>query len=97
MGITRIVVSPDCDTSADMALKEGAKVQWRNEYYAGSDALTPVVFSLLMCQTVALAEQCVNVGTRHHLQADWLPSNDKLCEFRVIDVYRREGNKFKAN
>ena len=40
MGITRIVVSPDCDTSADMALKEGAKVQWRNEYCAGPDALT---------------------------------------------------------
>ena len=37
MGITRIVVSTDCDTSADMALKEGAEVQWRNEYYAGSD------------------------------------------------------------
>ena len=26
-----------------------------------------------------------------------LPSNDKLCEFRVIDVYRREGNKLKEN
>ena len=37
VGITRIVVSTDCDTSADMALKEGAEVQWRNEYYAGSD------------------------------------------------------------
>ena len=40
VGITRIVVSTDCDTSADMALKEGAEVQWQNEYYAGSDALT---------------------------------------------------------
>ena len=37
VGITRIVVSTDCDISADMALKEGAEVQWRNEYYAGSD------------------------------------------------------------
>ena len=26
-----------------------------------------------------------------------LPPNDKLCEFRVIDVYRREGNKLKEN
>ena len=37
VGITQIVVSTDCEISADMALKEGAEVQWRNEYYAGSD------------------------------------------------------------
>ena len=35
-GITQIVVSTDCEVSADVALKEGAAVQWRNEYYAGS-------------------------------------------------------------
>ena len=37
VGITQIVVSTDCDISADMALQEGVKVQWRNEDYAGSD------------------------------------------------------------
>ena len=26
-----------------------------------------------------------------------LPSNQKLCEFRVIDVYRRDGDKLKEN
>jgi CMP-N-acetylneuraminic acid synthetase len=35
-GITQIVVSTDCEMSADVARKEGATVQWRNEYYAGS-------------------------------------------------------------
>jgi CMP-N,N'-diacetyllegionaminic acid synthase len=35
-GITQIVVSTDCEVSADVARKEGAAVQWRNEYYAGS-------------------------------------------------------------
>ena len=35
-GITQIVVSTDCKMSADVARKEGATVQWRNEYYAGS-------------------------------------------------------------
>ena len=35
-GITQIVVSTDCEKSADIARKEGATVQWRNEYYAGS-------------------------------------------------------------
>ena len=35
-GITQIVVSTDCEMSADVARKEGAAVQWRNEYYAGS-------------------------------------------------------------
>ena len=36
-GIKRIVVSTDCEMSADVAHKEGATVQWRNEYYAGSN------------------------------------------------------------
>ena len=36
-GIKQIVVSTDCEKSADIAMKEGAKVQWRNEYYAGSE------------------------------------------------------------
>ena len=36
-GIKQTVVSTDCEESADIALKEGAKVQWRNEYYAGSE------------------------------------------------------------
>ena len=35
-GITKIVVSTDCEMSADVARKEGATVQWRNKYYAGS-------------------------------------------------------------
>ena len=26
-----------------------------------------------------------------------MPPSDKLCEFRVIDVYRREGDKLKEN
>jgi len=26
-----------------------------------------------------------------------LPASDKKCEFRVIDIYRREGNKLKEN
>ena len=37
VGISQIVVSTDCEMSADIALKEGANVQWRNEYFAGSD------------------------------------------------------------
>jgi N-acylneuraminate cytidylyltransferase len=28
VGITQIVVSTDCDISADMGLKEGSEVQW---------------------------------------------------------------------
>lgn len=35
-GITQIIVSTDCKKSADVACKNGAKVQWRNKYYAGS-------------------------------------------------------------
>jgi len=35
--IKQIVVSTDCEKTADIAMKEGAKVQWRNEYYAGSE------------------------------------------------------------
>lgn len=35
-GITQIIVSTDCEISANIAHKFGAKVQWRNEYYAGS-------------------------------------------------------------
>jgi predicted ester cyclase len=26
-----------------------------------------------------------------------LPPSNKLCEFRVIDIYRREGKKLKEN
>ena len=37
VGLTEIVVSTDCEISAEIAYKEEAKVQWRNEYYAGSD------------------------------------------------------------
>jgi CMP-N,N'-diacetyllegionaminic acid synthase len=37
LGITQTVVSTDCEKSAELAVKEGAKVQWRNEYFAGSD------------------------------------------------------------
>ncbi len=36
-GIDEIVVSTDCEISADIAFKNGAKVQWRNKYYAGSN------------------------------------------------------------
>jgi CMP-N-acetylneuraminic acid synthetase len=35
-GIDQIIVSTDCEISADIAGKEGVKVQWRNDYYAGS-------------------------------------------------------------
>ena len=35
-GIRQIVVSTDCHKSADIALKNNVKVQWRNKYYAGS-------------------------------------------------------------
>ena len=35
-GINQIVVSTDCRKSADIAIKNGAKVQWRSKYYAGS-------------------------------------------------------------
>ena len=34
--IAQIVVSTDCEMSADLAHQEGATVQWRDEYYAGS-------------------------------------------------------------
>ena len=37
MGLTEIVVSTDCEISADIACKLDAKVQWRNKYYAGSN------------------------------------------------------------
>ena len=37
VGIKQIVVSTDCKISADLAYKENVKVQWRNDYYAGSD------------------------------------------------------------
>jgi len=35
-GIKQIIVSTDCQVSADIANKEGVNVQWRNEYFAGS-------------------------------------------------------------
>lgn len=35
-GINQIVVSTDCRKSANIAIKNGAKVQWRSKYYAGS-------------------------------------------------------------
>ena len=35
-GITDIIVSTDCETSANIARKHNIKVQWRNKYYAGS-------------------------------------------------------------
>ena len=35
-GITDIIVSTDCEISADIARKHDVKVQWRNKYYAGS-------------------------------------------------------------
>ena len=36
-GITQIVVSTDCEISAKIADKFGAKVQWRNNNFAGSN------------------------------------------------------------
>ena len=36
-GIKQIIVSTDCEVSANMANKFGVKVQWRNEYFAGSN------------------------------------------------------------
>lgn len=35
-GITDIIVSTDCEKSANIACKHNIKVQWRNKYYAGS-------------------------------------------------------------
>ena len=37
IGLTEIVVSTDCKVSADIAQNSNVKVQWRNEYYAGSE------------------------------------------------------------
>ena len=37
IGLTEIVVSTDCKISADIAQNSNVKVQWRNEYYAGSE------------------------------------------------------------
>ena len=36
-GIKQIIVSTDCQISAEIACKQGVKVKWRNKYYAGSD------------------------------------------------------------
>lgn len=36
-GIKQIIVSTDCEVSANMANSFGVKVQWRNEYFAGSN------------------------------------------------------------
>ena len=36
-GLAQIIVSTDCEKSAIIASKFGAKVQWRNKYYAGSN------------------------------------------------------------
>lgn len=36
-GLVQIIVSTDCEKSAIIASKFGAKVQWRNKYYAGSN------------------------------------------------------------
>ena len=35
-GLTKIVVSTDCEISADIADTHGASVLWRDKYYAGS-------------------------------------------------------------
>ena len=34
-GISEIVVSTDCDKSAEIAIKVGVKVQWRDKFHAG--------------------------------------------------------------
>jgi CMP-N,N'-diacetyllegionaminic acid synthase len=36
-GITKIIVSTDCEMSAEIACKSGATIQWRDSYYAGSE------------------------------------------------------------
>ena len=36
LGIADIIVSTDCEISADIAHKNDVKVQWRNKYYASS-------------------------------------------------------------
>ena len=36
-GLEQIIVSTDCEISAKIASRFGAKVQWRNEYFAGSN------------------------------------------------------------
>lgn len=35
-GITQIIVSTDCEISAEIAFKQNINVQWRGKYYAGS-------------------------------------------------------------
>lgn len=35
-GITQIIVSTDCEISAEIAFKQNINVQWRDKYYAGS-------------------------------------------------------------
>lgn len=36
-GITQIIVSTDCEIAAEIANKQNVKIQWRNNYYAGSN------------------------------------------------------------
>ena len=36
-GITQIIVSTDCEIAAEIANKQKVKIQWRNNYYAGSN------------------------------------------------------------
>ena len=36
-GITQIIVSTDCEIAAAIANKQNVKIQWRNNYYAGSN------------------------------------------------------------
>ena len=42
-GLKEIVVSTDCEVSADIAIQEGVKIQWRNKYYAGSEVTNDVM------------------------------------------------------
>ena len=36
-GINQIIVSTDCEIAAEIANKQNVKIQWRNNYYAGSN------------------------------------------------------------
>ena len=36
-GINQIIVSTDCEIAAEIANKKNVKIQWRNNYYAGSN------------------------------------------------------------
>lgn len=41
-GISKIVVTTDCEVSAKIAHESGVEIQWRNEYFAGSSVTNDI-------------------------------------------------------